>query len=75
MKKGLLSAIIVLAIGVSMAVVGAVLKGVRPVITSGSFDIVPLAQTFTWVGVTAVILSGIAIVAFAVAKAIKGEAK
>ena len=76
MKKGILISLILMGVGIASVIVGAILNGVAPTITGDdAFNIVPLAQALSWIGAVLFLLPGIALVAFAVAHAVKDDRK
>ena len=76
MKKGILITLILMGVGIAAVIIGAILNGVAPTMTEpDSFNIVPLAQALSWIGAVLFLLPGIALVAFAVAHAVKDDKK
>ncbi|MCL2484263.1 MAG: hypothetical protein FWD89_01255 [Firmicutes bacterium] len=65
--------VITVAISLVLLISGAVLQGVT--LTSGNFNIVPLATTMRDVGLIAGLLSGLALVAVLIVGAIRGTEK
>ena len=73
MKKYTYTAIIILSIGIAMAVIGAIFQDVN---WTGTFNPANLADVLRTIGYIAAGLSGIVLVAFGVAHAIKnGDSK
>jgi hypothetical protein len=70
MTKYLKSALIVLVIGLTVTITGSILLGVN---MSGSFDILPLAETLKDLGFLAAVLSGIVCVVISVVIAIRDK--
>ena len=68
MSKLSTTAIIVLAIGLAMAIVGAVMQGIN---YTGDFNGQPLASVLREIGYIAAALSGIVLVASGVASAVR----
>ena len=72
MKKFTTTAIIMLAVGVALAIVGAIFQDIT---WSGTFTPVHLGQVFETIGFVAAALSGIILVGFGVALAITEQSK
>jgi NADH:ubiquinone oxidoreductase subunit 3 (subunit A) len=69
MKKHHYCTLIIAVVGVALTIAGAVLLGVRQSMTP-RFNLVPLAEVLTDIGIIIAVLAGIVLVAMGIAKAI-----
>ena len=71
--KNIKTAIVVLFIGLTTAVVGSILMGINSMGPGASFNIIPLATMLKDIGFIAAALAGVVITGFCVVTAVQGE--